>query len=868
MESVSLQFQRGGDAQLLATLLAAVVLVLLGAAVAQAWRRRWPTAGLCLAAAMGPLVLAPALAVTALVRRQRGGAGVPAAGGGAIAVAAATGLGAATYYLCGQSEMLFWMILLGLQVAIAVGVFYSTVYAYLGAARLAGLMALRVAAIGALMLLLFKPALSFMSPGASRPELPVLVDRSGSMSTVDEAGRNDRYSQAMAQLSYQRERIEKTFVPRWSHFAKSLSAAPSLEALAAMKPAGEGTDQTDIALAIREAASAGQRGNLPGMLLVSDGIHNAGDVLDAAVAQAGVPIFVAGIGGATKAPAGKRNIAILSVDAPLEAIKNNIATLTVRARGTSLADVPLECQLLEEGNDTPLAIDRKGLDAKTGEASFELKWTPADRAATSQPSGSEVRKLRVFIVPQVGEENVRDNQQSVHVLVNQPRIRVLYVEGTMRREYKDLKRYLESDANLQYIGLVQVQAKRFLAQGSIEGKTLAGLPVTEADFAMFDVIILGDLDRTFLANAQIDRLSQFVNKGGGLMMIGGHNSFGPGGYGGTVLDSVLPVIAGGREQPQETTTFLPQLTAVGETHPIFEGIAGFFPGPANRRSDDRLGQLPELLGCVTVVGPRAGASLLAVHGSRRNEQGPLVVLAVQNYGAGRSAAFTADTTWQWNMQLRALGKDSPYQRFWGQMVRWLANVETKVRGQNTQVLVRVNRAALQAGQTLSVLSRVQDGRAQRSTPLQVSATVIPDDPKLPSETIALTPRDNGSLHDGQWPTSRQGGYRIKVAAVDEKGITCGSDELAVAVVPHSSEMERLERNAELLERVADKSGGQYMDISHLPELVDEMTRRQQGLGTEGPKVREVPLYSFGWLFLAFATLVTVEWLLRRQWQLH
>ena len=97
---------------------------------------------------------------------------------------------------------------------------------------------------------------------------------------------------------------------------------------------------------------------------------------------------------------------------------------------------------------------------------------------------------------------------------------------------------------------------------------------------------------TYFSTSQLQKLAAFVNRGGGLLMLGGHNSFGPGGFGGTKLAEVLPVKMGSRAMPQEFTPFLPQLTASGLGHPIFEGITDYFFGPNNRKPDPKLPLLP------------------------------------------------------------------------------------------------------------------------------------------------------------------------------------------------------------------------------------------------------------------------------------
>ena len=891
MESVSLQFQGATDGGLLAVLLAAVVLVLLGTGVWRLVTKQYYQGVLCMAAALGPVGLAPVLLGTAGWRFYRHRVGAAGALGGGLAVAAAAIAALVLYDQEGHSTTMRWMLVLGLWVALAVGVFYNSVYSYLGTRRMATLMVLRCLAILALLLILFKPALSFTSDSsANKPDLPILVDRSGSMGTTDDPAMGERYSQAIAQLNYQRSRIERTFHPLWGHFGKSYQLVPTLDALVGLKPTGPGTEETNIALALHEAAGSQlDRPNLPGILLISDGIHNAAESVPNAVAEIGVPIFVAGIGSADKAPSGKRDLAIASIDAPMEAVRNNVTTFRVQVQGTSIGQTPIECQLFEEGNDQPITRDNKTLDPATGLATFDLKWTPssapvAASAPASGPGGTappstsktELRKLRVAITSLEGEATLDNNEAMLHVLVIEPRVRVLYVEGTMRPEYKDLRRALESDPNLQFIGMVQVQPRRFWAQGSIGDLTLHGLPATDGDFAMFDVIILGDLDSTYFSNSQLQKLAAFVNRGGGLLMLGGHNSFGPGGFGGTKLEEVLPVTMGGRGMPQEFTPFLPQLTAGGVSHPIFDGIADYFSGPNNRKPDPKLLPLPDLTGCVSVVSAKPAASVLAVHPTRRNENGPLVVLAVQNFGGGRSAAFTADTTWQWNRNERvhALGKDSPYQRFWGQMVRYLANVNTKNRNAGTQVMLRADRQYMQVGGargTLTVQARVQDDRPGASEKsINVQCRILPDDPKILNKDVPLTAGREDKIYSGTWQAEKPGKYRVELLVSDPHApeVPLGRDELPLVVAEHQTEMDRLARDTDMLQQIARDSSGRYVDITRLPELFDEIVHRQEVRQGLGPQARDMKLYNFTALFLAFAVLITCEWMLRRNWQLH
>jgi uncharacterized membrane protein len=691
------------------------------------------------------------------------------------------------------------------------------------------------------------------------------------MGTIDDDNLPDRYHQAVGMLSAQAERVEKHFSPLWYHFGSSASAAESLDSIAELKPAGEGTDSTNLAAAIRAAAADYPGPSLAGILLLTDGVHNTSDVVTDAAVEAGVPVYPVVVGSASERLSSRRNIELLSVAAPLEAVVNNVTTITVQAKVAGFANVPQEVRLMEAGSDKPADTQRLWPDQNVATLTVKLKWTPRELPADKGSAADVVRKLRVVIPHNPAEAAREDNETELHILLTEPRVRVLYVEGSMRPEYKYLKRLLSTDPNIRFMGLVRITANRFWAQGGIGGRKLAGLPSTESDFALFDVIILGDLDRTFLTKEQMARIRKFVNDGGAMLMLGGHNSFGPGGYAGTDVEAVLPVAVGPRAQPQETTPFVPQLTAAGEAHPIFEALGGFFSGPGGRKPSAKLPKLPQLLGCVTVVRAKPAAALLALHPTRKTEGRAMPVLAVQRFGAGRSAAFTADTTWTWYLPMKGMGRESPYERFWGQLLRWLANVKTKARESKPSVVMRLDKTYQRVGQgPVKVLARVQDEKGRLAEDAQVSCTVTPIDGKGKPESLPLSPRMGDRLFEAECRPPGEGRYRIEVAALDSAGSRLGSDQQELIVVPYSKEMDRLARNDALLELVADRTDGRKVEISGLPDLIDQIVQRQKAKGKPdaADEAEVYRLFDFTTLFIIFIALLTGEWLLRRRWNLR
>jgi len=752
---------------------------------------------------------------------------------------------------------LLWLVLLGGLVMLAVGVFYAAVYAYLGRRRLTVLLLLRFLAIVSLLLVLFKPALS-VAPERSGAHLvlPVLLDRSGSMETLDRRDLPSRYRRAVTALSAQRERLRAHFRPSYYHFASAPQAVADVGELAALDPSGPGTDTTDIAKAVRRAVAGYVAADLAGVVLISDGLHNAESDVRAAAVESPAPIAAVGVGSDREAAVGRRNVRLLSVSAPLEAVRHNVAEVSARVRLTGWANIPAKVVLTESGRE----VDSRQLLPETAAAEMPvtLKWTPGDPAATR--TGADVRALKVAVEPNPAEAAADDNAAELHVLVTSPSVRVLYVEGTMRSEYKFLQRVLKTDPNLKFMSLIRMSRNRFLCQGGIAGRKLAGLPRTEEDFALFDVLILGDLDRTFWSTRQMERIRQFVHQGKALLMIGGRNSFGPGGYEGTPVEAALPVRVGGRTRQPETTHFVPRLTAAGMASPVFEGLEAFFHTPSGKASRP----LPELKGCVTVPGARPGANVLAIHPTRRNRAGPLIVLAVHQYGKGRAAAFTADTTWQWHLKMKPTGGEGPYDRFWGQLVRYLAGVEKKKLQEHASVVARLDGGYVRQGQAMRVAALAKDAEGRPATEATVTAELAPAGGGKPVK-VTLERTGDGGLYEATHRPAGSGRFRVTVRAVDAAGGELGADALPLVVAPRSREMDRLARDTETLKAVGR---GRYWELAALPEVVDELIRRKRAVLPPAPPVRRVGLYHFALLFLIFVGLLTAEWLLRRSWQLQ
>ena len=193
-----------------------------------------------------------------------------------------------------------------------------------------------LAAMVPLMILLNPTWQERIPPPAGKPLLTILVDRSASMATRDASDGESRYAAARGVAQRVARELDEAYEVRLRAFAGESSAVAS-EQLADEQPGGEATDLAAApADALEEDRPQGQA-----MLLLSDGIHNAGGGsgrLRQSLARAralAAPVYAVTFGG----PATVRDLELeLSVPEELAFVAQSVpVVVTLRQRG-SLSD--------------------------------------------------------------------------------------------------------------------------------------------------------------------------------------------------------------------------------------------------------------------------------------------------------------------------------------------------------------------------------------------------------------------------------------------------------------------------------------------------------------------------------------------------
>ncbi len=736
-------------------------------------------------------------------------------------------------------------LVLGLVTAVLVAWAYGRAYGALARRQWWTLFALRMAAIAILFLLMLRPVLTWQREVTQRKAVIFALDNSSSMGVADTPEGGTRWQQARDQLYTAWSELSGLFDLHLIVFSDVAEHLDAPAQLAAVEPVGKATSLSRGLLSARRAATGRQ---VEAVVLLTDGIHNAAGDPIALARRMGLNVVTIGVGDPLHERSLRRDIRVIDLKCPDQIALRNKTRVSGFIDAVGTPGHVVQVRLLED--DQPVCERELTLDDVEGAQEVVFEFIPERKG---------LHTYTVEVPPRPDETIPENNRRSSSALVHDARIRVLYVEGTLRAEYGALVgQFLSRDPNVEFCALVQTRPDTFVQRTNIDGLALTRIPDTADVVDAFDVFLIGDLSATHLPPATMQLIQQRVRAGAGLLMMGGYHSLGPGGYAGTAIEELLPVYLGGPDIGQATELFQPRLTPEGRQHPIFANIGSFF---AAEEGGDAAVPLPLLGGCVKVSGTKPSASVLLVHPDIKVAGSPMAVMAVHRMGEGRAAALTVDTTRNWHQVLRALDQDTPFLRFWGQTVRWLAG-----RGEAMEteagVVSTTDKAyyAPEATVTVSATVRREGGTAARDA--EVTATVTGPDRAGTELTLRAEPGPAGN-YAGRFEPARPGRYQIAVAA--QVGATrLTADPLEIDVGRPNLEFDRLDLDEAVLTAIANATGGQYLHIS----LADRLTRSLRDRHTRQLVEQEIPLAWPPLAWFLFVGTLTGEWWLRRRCQLR
>ena len=245
--------------------------------------------------------------------------------------------------------------------------------------------------------------------------------------------------------------------------------------------------------------------------------------------------------------------------------------------------------------------------------------------------------------------------------------------------------------------------------------------------------------------------------------------------------------------------------------------------------------------------PKPGAVVLAkvdAGGTR------LPLLITENYGRGRSAVFATGGSWRWRMQ-QPLG-DNSQETFWRQLLRWVGSSPSRV-------VASTPNADLEDDGHIQLRAEIRDEKYLPASDAEVQASVI--GPDGASQLVQLRPEPLApGIYAADWNAAQPGSYVAEVTA--RQGTKpLGKDVLTFRREDGAAENFHREQNRDLLQKLAEETGGRYYTPRNANQLSKEISYSESGVTSREMK----DLWDMPAMFLLVIGLRAAEWLLRRRW---
>lgn len=469
-------------------------------------------------------------------------------------------------------------------------------------------------------------------------------------------------------------------------------------------------------------------------------------------------------------------------------------------------------------------------------------------------------------------------------------LRVLYLDGYPRWEYRYLKNLLSRERSLAFGALLLSPGRRYVQEGN---EPIETVPMTAAEWDRYDVIVLGDLPPTVLSAEQLAQIRRRVTVGGaGLLWIAGPSAV-PGTWRRSPLADLLPFSSSGgagvaagpgeSDQPIWNRDVTLSATPVAQRLNVLRlADSARDPQPWPTAASDpasgwsRLRWVQRIEASMLKPAAEALAMASPVEAAGGTDAPTPAVISMR-FGAGRVIYVATDEIWRYRF---GRGEDLP-ERFWMQLIRLLGREAVGRAGK--PAIIDVSPVRPQAGQPARVTVTLLDQSLIDASPPGLTLRVAPEAggaADAGSSTLALkpgeapasggeSPRRDGATatasgrrtYSTTWVPDRAGVFQLSTldAILASLGPTA-APTARVQVTQPDDELRRPETNHALLAEVASATGGRVLTAAELGTLGEILPRReirQVGVA-EQHTLWDTPLA----LMLALG-LLAIEWIGRR-----
>lgn len=709
---------------------------------------------------------------------------------------------------------------------------------------------LRAAALVAILLLISGPMLEMPRERTEEDWVVFLADRSASMNVADVAAgslRRTRDDQLRGivdangplwnELDTDRQLVWLGFHQGAFDIAGPTSAAAGADTFAPSDLGPSDGWRTNINAALEQALQRAAARPLSGIVIFSDGrtTDPPSRALVKRLQSENIRVSVVPLGSADATG----DLAVRRVDAPRRAFLRDRVPVAVEIDRTA-ADSSPDAVVTLVDRASGRELDRRSLSEAGADGRIML---------SGEPSAAGAAEWSVTIDSGGADLIPENNTSTVSIeLIDRP-LRVLYIDGYPRWEYRYVKNLLVREASTES-SIMLLSADRDFAQ---EGNTpISRLPRTAEEFAAYDVIIIGDVPATFFTSEQIDLMrDQVARRGAGMLWIGGPR-YTPATYAGCSLVDLLPIRGNlTLDTLDQPITLAP--TPLAERLGILQMAVGDDRGWPAVLSDETSGwSALQWAQHIPADQLKPTAEVIA-HTVQPIDQVPAPIVVHMRFGAGRVLYVATDEIWRWRY---GRGELFPEQ-FWLQLVRLLGR-ETLGTGAGTADLV-IDPDQVLVGQPAQVVFRVNDEQALPPALTSVGASELSPSGHATDLILRRVGGDEGAAEFvATVVPDSDGSHTVTIS--DPLFAQLQLSASVMAQRP-DDELRHPEADHTLLAALAHDTGGRVLDPADLAALRDPQVLPNRAVTTV-TSIRE-NIWNTPLAFALVLLLLTFEWVGRK-----
>jgi hypothetical protein len=627
--------------------------------------------------------------------------------------------------------------------------------------------------------------------------------------------------------------------------------------------------ETRLGDALRWTLDKERDAPLAGIVIVTDGCHNAGITPESLVQSARaaeVPLYPIGMG-SEKQP---RSLRLVDLEVPPRVYPGDRFTITgyVQAEGLVGRTVRLTLeQRTMDDQPTALQLDRRitlGADGQITPVQFEVTPDQVGR----------FKWVMQTIASESDDLDPGDNIKQGTVQVVERKTRVVLLAGGPTREYQFLRNLLFRDSTTQLDVLLQ-SAPAGVAQEA--NQVLTEFPADRDTMFQYDGLVAFDPDWARLSSEQVQLIDEWVaDKAGGMIVVAGPvytNSWTRGGSGQddqklqTVKD-LYPVVFFGRGAATiqlgrvgSETAWPLQFTDEGQRAQFL------WLEDSPTGNEEAWASFEGVYGYQALRGVKPGAQVYArfsdPQAATQSEQP--VYMAGQYYGAGRVFYLGSGEMWR----LNAL--DPRYfETFYTKLIRHVS--QGRLLRDSTRGLLLVDNERCSLGDTITARAALSDQQYRPLTVESVEAVVIHQDgTRQPLVLRRLNNAERPGMYSGQFTATKEGDVRIDLAIPGAENELLSRE---VKVRLPALEIEKPRRNDALLTNLAKQTQGAYwvgleaaLGQRGGVAVANRIAAKDQTTYLPGTPDRGFERLLMSWLLTLVCGALSLEWLLRRLYKL-